>query len=165
MVWEKQQQYNIGIDGVIFRNRLEISFDVYQRTNKDFLFQISHLVQPAFWHCCRSLPITIWGSISNKGFEFSLTWRDRIGSDWRYDITANFTFNNNNIDELASELGLTSFFPAIPETRIGPVVRDEIGHPMELFTGTLWMEFSKVMRKLTVVPRMAQDWAFPLERY
>ena len=135
VVWEKQQQYNIGLDGVIFRNRLEFSFDVYQRSNKDFLFQISQPGTAGLFGTAVGPPYYNLGQISNKGFEFGLTWRDRIGSDWRYDITANFTFNNNNIDKLASELGLTSFFPAIPETRIGPVVRNEIGHPMRTFYG------------------------------
>ena len=129
VVWEKQQQYNIGLDGVIFRNRLEFSFDVYQRSNKDFLFQISQPGTAGLFGTAVGPPYYNLGQISNKGFEFGLTWRDRIGSDWKYDITANFTFNKNNIDELAPELGLTSFFPAIPETRIGPVVRNEIGHP------------------------------------
>jgi TonB-linked SusC/RagA family outer membrane protein len=135
VVWEKQKQYNIGLDGVLLRNWLEFSFDVYQRSNKDFLFQISQPGTAGLFGTAVGPPYYNLGQISNNGFEFSMTWRDRIAKDWKYDITANFTFNKNNIDELAEDLGLTSFFPAIPETRIGPVVRNEVGHPMSTFYG------------------------------
>jgi len=135
VVWEKQKQYNIGLDGVLLRNRLEFSFDVYQRKNKDFLFQIQQPGTAGLFGSAVGPPYYNLGQISNKGFEFSATWRDRIASDWKYDITANLTFNKNNIDDLAPSLGLKSFFPAIPETRIGPVVRNEIDHPMGTFYG------------------------------
>jgi TonB-linked SusC/RagA family outer membrane protein len=135
VVWEKQKQYNIGLDGVLLRNRLEFSFDVYQRKNKDFLFQIQQPGTAGLFGTAVGPPYYNLGQISNKGYEFSITWRDRIGSNWKYDINTNLTFNKNNIDELAENLGLTSFFPAIPETRIGPVVRNEVGHPMSTFYG------------------------------
>jgi len=135
VVWEKQKQYNIGLDGVLLRNRLEFSFDVYQRKNKDFLFQIQQPGTAGLFGSAVGPPYYNLGQISNKGFEFSATWRDRIANDWKYDITANLTFNKNNIDDLAPSLGLKSFFPAIPETRIGPVVRNEIDHPMGTFYG------------------------------
>ena len=45
------------------------------------------------------------------------------------------TFNKNKIDKLAPELGIKSFFGTTPESRIGPLVRQEQGYPMGSFYG------------------------------
>ena len=133
--WEKQKQTNIGIDAFLAKNRLEVSFDVYKRINEDFLFQLQlpapagtlgNTVQPPYENI---------GSISNKGVELSLNWRDGFARDWKYDIGLNMTFNKNKIDELAPAFGLTDFFPSAPESRIGPLVRDYTGQPMSTFYG------------------------------
>lgn len=130
--WEKQKQANIGIDAVTLNNKLEFSVDVYNRTNKDFLFQPD---VPGTFPYDIGKPYQNIGKLSNKGVEFSSTWRDKFGRNWKYDATLNLTFNRNRIDELAPDLGVTSFFPAIPESRIGPLVRHYQGQSMGTFYG------------------------------
>jgi TonB-dependent starch-binding outer membrane protein SusC len=130
--WETQKQFNVGVDALLLKNRLDISMDVYQRTNKDFLFARQF---PGTFPYDVSTPVENLGSISNKGVEFSANWKDNINKDWSYSIGVNFTRNKNKIVDLAKDLGLTSFFANGVETRIGPLVRHEIGNPVSTFYG------------------------------
>jgi TonB-dependent starch-binding outer membrane protein SusC len=135
VLWEKQKQYNIGIDAFLLKNRLEATIDFYRRVNKDFLFQPQ---QPATFGAMGgvvAVPFENIGQISNRGVELSLNWKDAITSDWRYDVGVNLTFNKNKIDELAPKFGLEDFFPSAPESRIGPLVRNYTGNPMSTFYG------------------------------
>jgi len=132
MRWEKQEQVNIGLDAYVMKNRLEISLDVYQRKNKDFLFARQY---PGTFPYDVSSPFENIGSISNKGLELSATWRDKIGNDFTYSAGLNFTHNVNKIEDLAQELGLVNFFANGVESRIGPLIRHEIGQPMSTFYG------------------------------
>jgi TonB-linked SusC/RagA family outer membrane protein len=136
VLWEKQHQYNIGLDALLFKNRLDASFDIYNRYNTDFLFQPQLAgTFGAFGGGAVTYPFENIGKITNKGVEISLGWKDGFAKDWKYDIAVNATFNKNTIDELAPSLGVTSFFPSGPESRIGPLVRDYMGHPMSTFYG------------------------------
>jgi TonB-linked SusC/RagA family outer membrane protein len=130
--WETQTQYNIGVDGVIFNNRLDFSVDVYERTNKDFLFARRF---PGTFDYTVSTPYENLGSIRNRGIEMNATWKANINKDWNYSIGFNLTHNKNEIVSLKAEDGLTSFFANGVETRIGPLVRHEIGHPVSTFYG------------------------------
>ena len=130
--WEKQRQYNIGIDAVLFKNKLETSIEYYRRENKDFLFRPG---QPGTFPYVITPPFRNIGQISNDGVEFSATYRDNLTKDLKFDIGANLTFNKNRIDELAPELGITSFFGTSPESRIGNLVRHYQGSPMATFFG------------------------------
>lgn len=135
VVWEKQRQYNVGLDAVVLQNRLELSVDVYKRENKDFLFQIQQPGTAGLFGSAIGPPYYNLGKIRNKGLEFSIAWRDKIAKDWNYGISFNMTLNKNKIVELAPQLGLTNFFSTAPESRIGPLVRHEQGLPMGTFYG------------------------------
>jgi len=130
--WEQQIQTNIGIDAILLSNRLDVTLDVYKRENKDFLFQRQF---PGTFPYDVSTPYENLGKIVNKGYELSINWKDAINKDFHYGIGLNLTQNNNKIVELATELGLTSFFARGVDTRIGPLVRNEIGQPMSTFYG------------------------------
>lgn len=130
--WETQIQKNIGIDAALLNNRLNFSVDVYDRSNKDFLFRRSF---PGTFPYITSTPYVNIGKISNKGVEFNAEWKDRISKNINYNIGVNLTSNKNRIGALAEEFGLTSFFPLGVESRIGPLIRHEQGKPMSTFYG------------------------------
>lgn len=135
VVWEKQQQFNIGIDALVLRNRLELSIDYYNRANEDFLFQPQQPATFGSFGGTVAVPYENIGRISNKGVELSLNWKDAFATDWKYDVGLNLTFNKNKIERLAPEFSLTDFFPNAPESRIGPLVRNYTGQPMGTFYG------------------------------
>jgi TonB-dependent starch-binding outer membrane protein SusC len=130
--WETQTQQNIGLDASLLNNHLDVSIDAYNRGNRDFLFRRGY--PGTFPVLITGTPFENLGNISNKGFEFSATWKNKVGKDFDYSVGVNLTSNKNKIEELAPEFGLTSFFAGV-ETRIGPLVRHEQGKPMSTFYG------------------------------
>lgn len=132
LLWEEQIQTNIGVDALLLNNKLDFSFDIYNRENKNFLFQRQY---PGTFPYDVSTPFENIGKISNKGFELSINWKDEIRKDFHYGIGVNLTHNVNKIVDLATKLGLTSFLPTISESRIGPLIRHEVGQPMSTFYG------------------------------
>jgi TonB-linked SusC/RagA family outer membrane protein len=130
--WETQIQKNIGVDALLLHNHLDVSIDVYDRSNQDFLFRRSY---PGTFPYITSTPYVNIGNISNKGVEFNATWKDRINKDLDYSVGINLTSNKNRIGALAEEFGLVNFFPLGVESRIGPLIRHEQGKPMSTFYG------------------------------
>jgi TonB-dependent starch-binding outer membrane protein SusC len=129
--WEQQVQKNFGLDATLLNNKLDVSFDIYDRQTVDFLFQRKF---PGTFPYDVSTPYENIGQIDNSGFEFSLNWKDRINKDFDYSVGFNFTKNKNNIVDLAKEFGLDVLYPGV-ESRSGPLVRHEIGSPVSTFYG------------------------------
>lgn len=83
--WEKVNTLDFGFDLDMFKNRLEVVFDWYQRDTKDML-------APS-----KTLPAVLGGDepfensadIRTKGWELTVNWRHRIGRNWRYGIGFN----------------------------------------------------------------------------
>ena len=77
--WETMQSWNIGVELAMFRNRLTVSFDWFNRKTKD-------MVGPA-----PELPATLGTSapqmnnaeMVSQGFDLEISWRDRI-KDFSY---------------------------------------------------------------------------------
>ena len=130
--WETQIQTNIGLDAVLFNNRLDFSIDVYERVNKDFLFARRF---PGTFDFTVSTPYENLGSIRNRGIEMNVNWKENINKDWNYSIGVNLTHNKNKIVSLNAEEGLTSFFANGVDSRLGPLIRHEIGQPVSTFYG------------------------------
>ena len=89
LTWETSSTTDIGLDAAFLNRRLSLSFDYYNRVT-------SEMFGPA-----ESLPSVLGTSppkennakLGTKGFEVSLKWSDRIGSDLRYNIR--FTLANS----------------------------------------------------------------------
>ncbi len=82
LTWEKITTANFGIDASFLNDRLGLNFDWFTRTTSD-------MFGPA-----ETLPYTLGTSapqannaeLETKGFELILSWRDRISSDFSYDV-------------------------------------------------------------------------------
>lgn len=94
LTWEKTQTLDIGFDLSMFRSRLNVTFDYFQRKSKD-------MVGPA-----PELP-TILGiavpkvnnlDMTSKGWEVQVNWRDQI-KDFKYGVTATMSDNQVVIDK------------------------------------------------------------------
>lgn len=94
LTWETVQSYNIGVDFGLFNNRLTGSFDYFTRYTKN-------MVGPA-----PQLPVTLGLNppkvnncdLQTRGWEVSVSWRDRLNNGWGYGITANLSDQATYID-------------------------------------------------------------------
>ena len=81
--WERVEQKNIGVDLNFLNNRLVFNWDYFIKENKGMLSEVSY---PALLG--GRAPKTNSGHLRVRGWEVSLTWRDRI-KDFSYFVTAN----------------------------------------------------------------------------
>jgi len=81
--WEKVTSVNVGLDFDVLQNRLTTSFDWYIRDTRDMI--VGAFPLPSVLGT--SPPRRNAADMRTKGWELSTTWKDRINSDWSYNIT------------------------------------------------------------------------------
>ena len=82
LTWESVVSRNLGLDFTVLNQRMDVSFDIYTRDTKDMLTDVEY---PAILGT--SAPKANAADLRTKGWEGSVTWRDRISSDWSYRVT------------------------------------------------------------------------------
>lgn len=87
LTWEKVSSWNAGIDLTAFKNRLNFSLEFFQRFTKNMVGPAPELPS-----ALGTEPPRINNTdMVSKGFDFQISWRDKIGDDFSYGITANIT--------------------------------------------------------------------------
>lgn len=79
--WERISTLNFGVDFAVLKNRLSGTFEYYIRKNNDMLISVTYPVTLG-----AGAPKTNDGSFKANGWELSLQWQDRIGSDFSYNV-------------------------------------------------------------------------------
>ena len=96
--WEKQEQYNIGLDLSLFKVA-DIVVEVYDKTSKDMLMPLqlpSYLGTRGNAASALAAPWGNFGEINNKGLEISVTTHN-INKDFKWDTDFNIAFNRNKL--------------------------------------------------------------------
>lgn len=91
--WEVVDEINAGFNLSTLQGRLNIDADYFHRMTKHAV--ISPLV--SFEN--KSLAGN-YGKILNEGLDFSMTWNDRIGKDFKYHAGVNMSFLHNKVKSL-----------------------------------------------------------------
>lgn len=97
--WETSQQTNVGLDMTLFGNKLDISTDFYVKKTKDMLLEMPIPSTGGY----PNYPFFNAGDLKNTGFDFSLNFRDKIGSDFNYNVGMNVSAYKTKVTKLISE--------------------------------------------------------------
>lgn len=92
--WDKSYKMNVGIDWNILNNRLGFVIEGYKQWDREMLMPYR-----------ASIPGTVGNQsahqnlaeMDNWGIEFSATWRDQIGKDFKYRIGLNTGYSDNKV--------------------------------------------------------------------
>jgi TonB-linked SusC/RagA family outer membrane protein len=84
ITWETSNTINLGVDLAFLRNRLNITTDIYERKTFEQLGPAQAV--PAVIGVV-NLPQSNNMETKTKGWEFSFTWNDNIGKDFKYSFT------------------------------------------------------------------------------
>ena len=95
ITWEQTTTTNFGLDLGLFKNRLFINMDAYNRVTDGILFQ---LPLPQSFGSVTSAYQNI-GKVSNKGIELNMEFHDKVGK-LNYRLAGNFAYNKNNVEKL-----------------------------------------------------------------
>jgi TonB-linked outer membrane protein, SusC/RagA family len=87
LTWEKIENTGVGLDLGFLSNRLSSSFDWFQRVTKDMVGPAKPL--PGIFGA--NPPKTNNAELRTRGWELEIAWRDRIGKDLSYHITASLS--------------------------------------------------------------------------
>ena len=130
LTWETSEQLDFGFDARLLDSRLGVNFDWYKKTTKDWLIrgpQISiYGTTPSYIN---------GGDVRNTGVELALTWNDRIGKDFSYNIGVNFTYNKNEVTRIANENHYINGYGGVLSQGTEYVYRAEEGKPLGYFYG------------------------------
>lgn len=95
--WETSQQFDLGVDLRMFKNRLNATVDFYNKTTKDLLMwkKISQI--SGFGDIQTNA-----GSVRNRGIELAVSGTPIRTKDFEWNIGANITYNQNEITDLGT---------------------------------------------------------------
>ncbi|SHI41686.1 TonB-linked outer membrane protein, SusC/RagA family [Mesonia phycicola] len=94
--WETTAQFNVGIDYALWNNKLSGNLDVYEKKTTD-LFQSSPI---SLINGTGDIDSNI-GSMRNRGVEAFVKYNIFQNEDWSFSVSANASYNKNEILELA----------------------------------------------------------------
>ncbi len=117
LTWEKNANWDLGIDFGFFNNRITGTVDYYNRQTNDLLYN-----QPISQATGFSSILSNIGSLNNKGIEVSLTGEVIRKKDLKWSVTVAYTNNQNTVNSLISDN-----VPSASNTRL------VIGQPLNTF--------------------------------
>jgi len=124
--WELDKVTNFGLDASLF-NHLDFSVEYYKKQSDRLLFTQP---LPATGGAAIS-PVVNIGSVQNTGIDFSATYHDAIGKDFRFSLTGTLTSYKSLITSLPN-----GPFYLFSGNRIGePFVEEKVGLPIGEFYG------------------------------
>ena len=128
--WETSEQLDLGFDARFLNNRLGVAFDWYNKTTKDWLVRAPMLLSYG-----TGAPYVNGGDIQNKGYEVQLTWNDKVGKDFVYGVTFNFSHNKNEVTRLANSEGIIHGGSNAIAQNTAELYRLQVGYPIGYFWG------------------------------
>jgi TonB-linked SusC/RagA family outer membrane protein len=96
--WETTAQSNLGVDLGFFKDRLNITAEVYYKKTTDLLLEVQLPLSSGFETALKNI-----GSFSNRGFELTVNSINIDNSDlkWKTDFT--FSINRNKVLDLGDK--------------------------------------------------------------
>ncbi len=102
LVWEKTTTTNLGIDATLFKNKLFITLDLYNKNTTDLLGYQAFDPTNGWFRGYTNL-----GNINNKGIELSLRYQIINENDFKWNANFTFAYNHNKVVSLGNVLPLT----------------------------------------------------------
>lgn len=92
--WDKDYKFNFGVDASFLNQRLSLTFDAYHEWNREMLMNMSQVVPTTVGTPSAAVNL---GQMDSWGYEISLTWRDRIGKNFKYRVGINTGYSDNKV--------------------------------------------------------------------
>jgi TonB-linked SusC/RagA family outer membrane protein len=97
--WERSDIRNIGIDARFLKNRLTLELDAYYKLTDGILYRIT--IPGSAGN--KTAPRMNLAEVTNKGFEVTLGWNDRIG-EFNYNVSGNLGYTGNVVSHYKGPL-------------------------------------------------------------
>lgn len=121
--WESTTQLDLGLDAAFLDHRLSVTADYYRKLTSDILLNLDIPATVGL-----NAPPQNAGSVENKGVEININYNSKNTGAFRYNIGANFSYNENKVTDLKGT------GPYITGSDIDPRYIIKVGLPIN----TLW---------------------------
>ena len=149
VTWETSEQLDFGFDARFLNSRLGVTFDWYKKTTKDWL-----VLGPQIGIMGTSPAYINGGDVENTGIELALSWNDKIGKDFRYNIGVNLATNKNEVTRIANENHYIAGNGNLLSQGTDYVSRAEEGYPIGYFYG---MSYSGIWQNQAQIDQARAD--------
>ncbi len=129
--WEKNIQFDAGLDFSLFADRLQVTADYYIKTTSDLLFQVNVPQTTGYSSSLRNI-----GKIENRGWEFAVRSFNVNKGGFRWNTEFNIAFNRNKVIRLDGRPEFLSG-SGIGHLQISNTVLMRIGEPLGNFYGRI----------------------------
>lgn len=93
--WETSNTYDLGFDLSLLKNRLSVTFDVYEKRSSDLLMNLPVLAASGFTSALQNV-----GSVKARGVELGINSVNIRTSDFQWTSNFNIAFNSNKVTSL-----------------------------------------------------------------
>ena len=128
--WETSEQIDLGLDLRMFRDRLSISADWFDKKTKDLIVTGTQLPMSVG----NAAPPVNAGNVSNRGVELEIGWKDTVG-DFYYSINGNLATLKNKVTYLDPTISDNRIYGGAQLGAIGSLTAFEVGYPVWYFYG------------------------------
>ncbi len=151
--WESTKQTDIGLEFGLMKNRLTGEFDFYNRITDDILVELS---TPG--HMGNGLGQKIRynaGSVLNRGFEFTLNWREEVG-EFTYGAGILGSTIYNEVLAIGGSSGVDSLLIGGYLGNGQAVTQSRVGLPIGAFFGYVTDGVFQTQEELNAYPHSSQ---------
>ena len=149
LTWETSEQLDFGFDARFLNSRLGVNFDWYKKTTKDWL------IDGQLKSIYGTNPAAInGGDVENTGIELAISWNDRIGNDFRYNIGVNLATNKNKVTRIANQNHYINGPSGVLSQGTEYCYRAEEGKPIGYFYG---MSYSGIWQNQAQIDQARAD--------
>ena len=99
LTWEKQDQYNVGVDFGLFDNRLTLTGEYFNIVNSNLLMRRTLSTITGYNAAIENI-----GEMTNRGFELSLNGLIVDSEDFNWNVAGNISFDKNEITQLYGDV-------------------------------------------------------------
>lgn len=133
--WETTKQLNIGYDLSLFKERLNLVVDVYDKKTHDLLLNASLPASTGFSTVYKNI-----GIIQNRGLEFTVNTINVQRKNFSWESSFNISFNKNKVlaltegqDNIQNAISWSQDFSNVPAyiTKIGQPIGQMLGYIWE----------------------------------
>lgn len=130
LAWEKTNQFNIGLDLGLLKNKITLTAEYYQRKTNNLILSVP--LPPSFGYITSTVNQNV-GSMKNSGFEVQLGYNKKEGN-FKWYVSTNLSFVTNEVTRLAEgvsniEAGGNADFGSYNITNTA------VGQPIQAFYG------------------------------
>jgi TonB-linked SusC/RagA family outer membrane protein len=98
--WETSEQTNVGFDARLLNDKVNLNFDWYNKTTKDWL-----IAAPILATAGADAPFINGGNVQNSGVELGLSYNGNVG-EVNYTVGVNGAYNKNRVGSIPTADGI-----------------------------------------------------------